>query len=561
MAIADLVEGVAVRPKVFKKVDPPKYACLLEKLVVDPDAFALTTATPLQRAICRCLDGVSLGDLALDPDVQWAFTGKRGDEALALLAKLPVGVLPAEVILCAAVRCGKTLMSSALAFKACLTVDLSPTRRNESVRYSIAATDQEKASVALEHLMATIPEAPLLRPFFLRDTKSGVIIRHPSGRPIEIRVIVAGRSGAGIIARWSAGLTADEAPRMQGTGKVVNLPDLLRAAHARILPGGQVFMPGAPWAPMGPIFDAVQDDMGKPESWEKGRVVIRGTGPMLNPNWWTPAQIAKELKKPNGILVVQTDCWAQFGDQPTQFFTSDDIARATRAPGETTKFTAGDEVIEVDCLPYDYNKTYAAFVDPATRGNGWSLSIVGCLPGDQDNESIFEVGLEYEWVGTKAEPLKAKKVFKAMKAMLKRYHLDEVWSDAHNFDPNKEHAEEVDDEDPEDFAITLKLDEASQAEKNDRYLKLRTLVVDDCPNLDLQPKRISLPPDPVLRQDMLGIVKELTRTGIRFPLPLTTDGRHADHAPALSGAVDKAGEGAGSWMAAMKRRIANNQKG
>jgi hypothetical protein len=518
-----------------RKAEPRSF---LEFLLTDPECFALTKATSTQRGICRCLDGVPLGELVDDEDVRWAFTGKRGDEALEILAKLPVGVLPAEVILCAAIRGAKTLLSAALAYKACLTVDISPTRPNEVIKYSIAATTIGKARAAIRHLQGSIPNARRLRPYFLRTTLSGVVVRHPSGRPIEIEVVFAGGGGRGVISDWSAGLTADEAARMASDGKMVNLSDLLRAIQARLLPGAQVFMPGSPWAPIGLVFDAVQDQWGYPN---RARVVVRATGPMLNPSWWTPQKIEEERAKINGELVVQTDCWAEFGSLPSQFFTAEDIKRATR-PFQV------DGIAQSELL-YDPNRNYAAFMDPATRGNAWTWVIVSCLEGDKDSDTVFQVVHADEEIGTKQDPLQAKEIFPKIRAALERYRLSEIWSDQHNFDPNKEHAA--------DCGITLLKDEATKAEKDNRYLEYRDLVIGDAPEGQGQPKRISLPPNPVFRADMLAIVKQLTRTGLSFPLPISPDGRHADYAPAVTGAVwaaKNATGGIGVMMGRARRR-------
>ena len=510
----------------------------LEFLVTDPECFALTKATPVQRAICRCLDGIAIGDLVNDEDVRWAFTGKRGTDALEVLAHIPVGVMPKSVILCAAIRGGKTLISAALAFRACLTIDVSGIMPNEPVRYSIVATDMDKAKMAVAFLQGIVPEAPRLRPYFLGRSEHGVVVRHPSGLPIEIRVTFGGGGGKGVIARWSAGLTADEAPSMQGgRGKSINLDDLLRAVYGRLRPGAQVFMPGSPWAPSGPIFDAIQDNWGKPT---KMLVVIRATGPMLHPEWWTPQRIEEMRSLRNGELTIQTECWAEFGSLPSQFFTADDIRLATR-PFQI------DGIPQLELL-YDPNRNYAAFSDPATRGDAWTLVIASWLEADNEGDAVAQIVCAKAWMGSKQEPLKAKEVFLEMRSILEKYRLSEVWSDAHNFDPNSEHASDV--------GITLLKDEAPQAEKNERYLELRSLVTDDAPDDSGQPKRISLPPDPMFRADMLAIVKELTRTGLRFPLPVGAAGggtHHADFAPATVGAVAKAKANTGGFVSAMKK--------
>jgi hypothetical protein len=499
---------------------------LTERLLTHPDAFNLTTASPLQRAICRALDGVPLGqELTSDPDVQWGFGGAEAlDE---LLLAFPGGVLPAEVILCAAVRCAKTLMSAALAFKACLTVDLSHTRRNEPVRFSIVSIDKDKASVAIEHLNATIPEAKILRPYFVRSTKFGVIIRHPTGRLIEIRVIVPSRGGGGVVSRWSAGLVADEAARMQGKGAVCNLPDVLRAVHGRLLPGAPVFMPGAPWSPSGPIFDAVQDEWGKPK---RARVVIRGRGPMLNPAWWTPERIAEVRALKDGELIVQTDVMAEFGDLESSFFTSQDIAKATRAAPPQ--------------IPYDPSWDYAAFMDPATRGNAWTVVIVGKRPGASEGDATYAVVYCQEWRGTKSQPLRAKDVFRELAPVLADYGLSDITSDGWSVDTIAEIAEDA------RPSITVHLDDASQVDKDKRFLDFREVVIAD-------PPRISLAPDPLLRADLLAIKRLLTASGMRFPLPLTGDGRHADFAPSTVGAF-AAAKSAMGWVNALER---GRQKG
>jgi len=499
---------------------------LTERLLVHPDAFALVTAQPLQRALCRVLDGVPLGDeLMADPDVQWAFGGLEAlQEVERILSGLQPGQVPAEVIFCAAVRCGKTLISGAFAFKSCLTVDISHTRRNEHIRFSIVATDKDKAGAVIEHLNATIPEAKLLRPYFLRSTRTGgVIVRHPTGRPIEIKVIVAARGGGGVISRWSAGLVADEAPRMQGKGALCNLPDLLHAVHGRVLPGAMVFMPGAPWAPSGPIFDAVQDDWGKPS---RSRVVIRGRGPMLNPGWWTPERIEEIRAGKDGELIIQTDCMAEFGELTSQFFTAADIRNAT--PEDRPQR-----------ILFDPSWDYAAFIDPATRGNAFTVAIVGKLPGDKETESQYALVYAKEWRGTKQAPVQVKQVFAELAPILASYGISTVWSDGWSVDTIAEIARDA------TPSIDVVLDEESQSQKDKRYLDFREVVI-------AKPARISLPNDPQVRADLLAIQRTLTPTGQRFPLPIQGDGRHADHAPSIVGAFSRAKDSI-TWVNALKR--------
>ncbi len=503
----------------------------LEGLLTHPDAFGLTTATPLQRAVCRVADGLPLGELRHNPDVQWAFGG------IAALGSLPVGQMPFEVYFVAAVRGAKTLFSSALAFRSAITCDCSHLRRGEIPRASIVSLDLDKAKVAVEHLSDSLASAKLLRRFFVRAKGDTVVIRHPSGRLVQIKCVAGKKAGGSLVSRWSAGAIFDEAPRMQGQEEgVVNFEEQRKAVKARMLAGAQIVALGSPWAPRGPIYNAVQDKWGKPS---RALVVVRGRGPMLNPYWWTPEKIEEVRNGEDGELILQTDCEAEFGDVASQFFTSKDIKAAT-PEGRTMS------------LPYDPEWSYAAFQDPATRSNAWTLVIVGKKTGATEAESEYAVVKHYEWKGTRAKPLKAKAVFKEMKPMLAEYGLSSVTTDKWSADTIAEIAAGKDDDD-EDIGIEVLIDEATDAEKAKRYLDARELIVAD-------PPRMSLPPCAQFRGDMLAIKKELlTGGGIRFKLPVTNDGRHADYAPSFVGAAALAKAGP-SWMDAMSKLAARNAK-
>lgn len=50
----------------------------LEWMLTDPMAFGMTSASPLQLAVCRIADGRPLGAVGKDPDVQAALSGGHG---------------------------------------------------------------------------------------------------------------------------------------------------------------------------------------------------------------------------------------------------------------------------------------------------------------------------------------------------------------------------------------------------------------------------------------------------------------------------------------------------
>lgn len=84
---------------------PVKTFQSLEALLTDPKLFGLTTATPVQRAICRIADGEPLGELADDPVVMDAV----GD------CSSIAGIRPREMAILSGIRVGKSLLSALLA--------------------------------------------------------------------------------------------------------------------------------------------------------------------------------------------------------------------------------------------------------------------------------------------------------------------------------------------------------------------------------------------------------------------------------------------------------------
>ena len=87
------------------------------------------------------------------------------------------------------------------------------------------------------------------------------------------------------------------------------------------------------------------------------------------------------------------------------------------------------------------------------------------------------------------------------------------------------------------------LDESLGAEKAKRWLNFKARLIGG---------NVELAPEPMLRADLISVVKRLTASGMTFDFPLTRDGRHADYAPACVLAVEKACSSV-LWPYAMKR--------
>lgn len=175
----------------------------------------------------------------------------------------------------------------------------------------------------------------------------------------------------------------------------------------------------------------------------------------------------------------------------------------------------GRAMLRAADLPPDDRHFYKATIDPATRGNAWTL-VVTTLSDDH----VRKVCLAREWRGTKARPLVPGEVFKEIAALIRPYRLRHVHSDQFAEDSMREIARQHD--------LFLVVDQPwSAASKADAYDGLLTIVREG---------RLELPPDDVVRSDLLGIRQKMTRNGIVYELA-SQGPRHSDYAPCVAMAL------------------------
>lgn len=465
----------------------------LEDLVTSSEGFNIVTATPLQRAICRVADGKALGDLAKHPDVLAAM----GD------CYTLVGFKPAMILILAGIRTFKSVFAAAAAIWASQTCSMKRLGPGDIPRFSIISVNTDKAEVVMNHLKGAVMNSPTLAALLMKEpTVDRMTLRHPSGKAVEIQCVAGARAGANLVARYSAGAAYDEAPRMVGaTDGVVNLDDALAAIAGRLLPGAQQFVIGSPWAPQGPVFELVQKHWKKPT---KDLVVIRSRGDLLNPYWWTPEYIA-DLRRRNPVA-YKTDFLAEFADPEENLIPHLVIQGAI------------DRENGIEDFPLKWQKgcDYVARMDPATRGNGWTLVIAGRFGGKK------RVCGCWEWRGTPDEPLRPAAVLAEIHTYLRLYGLEWVYSDQWAADAF------VDLADAEGFDIVI--EEHGTAEMTKAYLDFAA---------DMQAGNIIIPDHPTMLRDLVVLKKRSVANGIKIVLPLTPDGRHADYAPSLVGAMKR----------------------
>lgn len=464
-----------------------------EQILCHPQAFGLTTATPLQRAICRSLDGLPLGELGGCDDV---LDGFGNVETLSFTP-------PKEVHILGSIRSAKSLILAAKGIQLSQTVRVEHVGRGDIVRLGVVSLKQELTRAVMSHLVINGTAKPLLRPLFVGEpTLDGAVLLHPSGRHIEVTPQPLDRAGGSLASTWLAGVLVDEEPRMIGAeGGVKNWDHMRDTALGRILEGGQFLGGGAPHAPFGPIFDLVQEHWGRPSA---DMVIVRARGPQMNPGWWTPDRCA-DLRRRNPTA-YRTDVLCEFADPETALISSAELDAVTRsAPSE---------------LPYERDNIYVGAIDPATRRNAFTLVLITFDPKVQPRR--YRVVLCRQWMA-RGTPLSPGAVFVDVRRAIEPFGVRRLTSDQFSVDAMRDLARHAGLE-LEEFTITAE-------RKLDMFEGLRTLITS---------QQIELNPDPILRGDLLGVRKRVTQAGVAIHLQTTGDGRHSDYAAACALAVDRA---------------------
>ena len=475
----------------------------LMELVASPDGFGLDiegTMSDLQKFLCCVVDGTTLVPYK---DM------KATKEALGVKTIKESYGRPKEVIVLAAVRTAKSLISAANAIHASQTVKIpSWVGPGEIPRYSILSLELDNAKVVLSHLLGALGKpalqglrVPKRQEDILADTGAEVVgsihVYNKQGRIIEIRVVAGKKAGGSLVSRWSVGATLDEAPRMVGSSEaVINYDDSHRAVRSRLLPGAQILSIGSPWQPYGPIYDIFQEEFGQPTS---KRVVFRATGPAMNPVWWNEERVSelRDSKNRNDQLVYQTDVLAQFADEEEMLFSQALLSQCLRR---------GDYPV-----PRKPRCDYVAAIDPATRGNAWTLVV--CGRRGRTKSVVYHA----EWRGKPNSPLSPRKVIGEIAQICGSYGLTWAYTDQWAADAIKDIGYEE--------GFTFADIDWTEKEKTDTFTSLAAAMADGT---------VELPNDPQLLKDLKMVKKKPTNRGFSIQLPSTTDGRHCDYAPALA---------------------------
>jgi hypothetical protein len=470
----------------------------LEGLLTSPVGFRLP-ASPVQRAICRVIDGLPLGELADHPHVIQAL---GGEDAVARLRE--PREKPLEIYIIGGSRIGKTLLAAALLFKATQTIDTTGLGAGDEPRCPVLSLDKDKANACYTHLVNNV-KAPgsSLAPYLLDEGRNeldapAAWFRHPSGRAIQVCVTANKAAGNAVVSYFLGSVVFDEACKMAGAGDaVVNFEEARANALGRLLPGAQLVAIGSPWAPFGPMYDAFQSRFGKPGP---DLVVIHARGDTTNPWWWTPAKVAKLDAK-----IRATEVEALFQTLEEALYDEGTIKACARPAGD---------------LPRAKGLEYFATIDPATRSNAWTLAV-----GAFDGTRVLVACLR-QWLPGEGAPLSPTAVFGEMAPLLRSYGVDCVTTDQWSTDALRELAGLQ--------GISLVEQAWSADRKHECYGALATRFAE---------RTIEIPLDPDCLDDLKRVKRRVTQEGISIVLPerKNTNGtkRHCDYVPTLASLQDK----------------------
>jgi hypothetical protein len=465
----------------------------LETLFTTEAGFNVQDATPLQRGVCRVSQGLPVADLATHPHVCSGFGGASA------VAALPVGEVPKEEHLVGPSRSGKSKLMAADSICAGQTVDPSGADVGDIIRVSVLGLTT-RTNAIWTHLCERVANQPVLRRLLIGDMKDSVFaMRHPTGRPIEYMLVPIDKWGGSVISVYSAGCYIDEEPRQIGAEDgVKSWTGVHDAVIGRMLPGAKFFGGGAPWAPQGPIYELVGDRFGKPGP---DLVIVRGTGPMWNPAWWTPERCA-DLERRNPTA-YRSDVLAEFIDRVSGLNPAHLVQRQTGTFAEIP--------------PGECHRMRGAGIDPsdAQGGNGFALVITDAdiVKSDEDGSDklVYRVVCYREWQTGGVE-----NAIRECAKVCAEYGLFYAQSDRYAGPQNVALAKRYD--------LEIEARRSTTEETTNEYLDLATRI---------STGDLWIANNPTLIRDLVGIRKVATPTGFRIELPLTADGRHGDSAPAL----------------------------
>jgi len=476
-------------------------AVTLEEIVVG-QGFADLPASPLQIAVCRAAEGRPLDGVIDDATCERHF----GVPALP-------NERPQLVTLVCGVRSGKSFLAACAAIHAAFAADLTQLKHHEIPRFVIVGPTVDAASATFKLLRGILQSSQLLKKFLVGEpTADSLVLKRLYGRRAEIVVVAAHRGGLSMRNRWLVGFCIEEVAQhyTYEMGAVITVEEILHAGETRLLPGCQGWLISSPYGPQGLLHSLWKRHFGKP-----GRVlVVHAPTRALNPSF--PQEQIDAIRAENPDVAAR-EYDAEWLDADSAYYVAAIVDAAIRsAPLQRP------------------GRAVAAGMDPGTRSNSWTLA-VAWPEHDPANppRARMVVGAVWSWTGSRAAPLSPRATLQEIARVLHPYGVKRIHVDSWSFDAMQDHARAAD----------LTLVEQPAGERDLPYQQLHTLLA----NGDVE-----LPPEPMLRTDLLSVRQRATAGGVRIHLPRTANGRHCDHVPSVALAVTYAsGTSYNNYLAAL----------
>ena len=465
-----------------------------EKLLTSRHGFGLP-ATPCQRAICRVLDGVELGELEQDPDVIKMLGGVIIDTTR----------VPEQLVLVAGIRTGKSMIAACYALVSARYCDMSGIGiAEEPPKVPVTSIHKRNAKAILGHCVGLLSLPSLVgwnydgRPPGHKSEK--VTVKHRwTGRPITIEIVANSAAADNLKSFWHAAAIVDETFSIPGKEEaVVNLDDVRKSLIGRILPGGRILYEGSPWAAEGPAYDMLEASYGISHD----EVACMWTnGPAMNPVHWTSEKMAEMAisKDPRVREALVMGGQAKFLSDVSGVIPDEAILESMRP-------RTGCQV-----LPPVDQYLYWAVIDPATRRNAWTLMI-----GHREGKRLV-VDRVHEWIPDAGKRLRPAEVLVEVGEIAESYHVYTVYCDQWSSDSNTDLAE------ISGFELIK-----AQLTPNRRQKALIRIVAGFNAN-----NRFELPRDKWLKKDLKAIDRSVRQGPPTYVLRETPDGRHADYVSSL----------------------------
>ncbi len=412
------------------------------------------------------------------------------------------GARPDSVCVVAGVRGGKTTIAACALVANALEADLSALRKGEVAHGVIVAPTLEAAGKTFEDLVHLLSTPRLKGCVVDRTPQSAeaeedgetriapsnrrVRIKRADGRHVVLRVVAASKGGLTSRSRWLVGAVLEEAAYFgsEGAGAAVSAEDQYAAVADRIVPGGQVWLISSPNGPSGLLYETWRK---VPEGW----AVIHAPTRAMNPGY-PQERVDRAMRRDPDR--ARRELGAEFLDGETALLPGEWIERATRSSGTTAA----------------HSRRIAA-MDPATRGNGWTVVVA-----DRTADGVAVVAAR-EWRGSKSAPLSPSATLREIAAFLRPLGVTTILTDKHQVDSLRDLAQPL--------GLVLSERHTSPGQAYEHAQRVRSLL-GDC--------TLTLPDVPDLHRDMRSVKRILTRHGATLLLPKTPDGRHADYWPSLS---------------------------